>query len=69
MDQEHLRLVRSLALSSSCDYGATCPPPGSILVKNSEVKLKTVNSEKMFKNFAAKTGKGFLKNVPHHLGI
>ena len=32
MDQEHLRLVRSLALSSSCDCGATCPPPvgGSI---------------------------------------
>ena len=31
-DPEQLRLVRSLALSSSCDCGATCPPPGSILV-------------------------------------
>ena len=43
MDQEHLRLVRSLALSSSCDCGATCPPPGSILVlvlKDSEANSK-----------------------------
>ena len=32
-DPEQLRLVRSLALSSSCDCGATCPPPGSILVR------------------------------------